>query len=130
LQIASHHRVFPFSLLIRIASSTLFEIQIPNLCVFSQYFDFTFEIMALRFLRVYNTHHANAGSSWILDLTAYSVSPTRNFPLTSFKGTQVLLPSFQPMSISQPFVVRLQLRLLLCHTSNVLSPLSKASGSF
>ena len=103
LQIASHHNVFPFSASRALASAPIFGILIPNLCVFTQYFDLTFAIM--RFLYPQGTHQAKAGSSAILDATVYSATWTGYASFISLRATQVVLPSFCLMRSSHPWVV-------------------------
>ena len=72
LQMASHHRVSPFALSSLMASSTDFGIQMPNLWVRTQYFDFILATIRLRQRSTVGIHQANAGSIAMQDATAYS----------------------------------------------------------
>ena len=72
--IASLQKVVLVSLSICSASSTVFGMHIPNLCVVFQYLLLIFDITLLHFLRMCLTHHENSGSSSLPLCTVYSAT--------------------------------------------------------
>ena len=106
--IASIHKVLPFSLSNRIASSTVLGTLIPNFSVVLQYLDFpSLDKIRRRFRNTSLAHQANAGSSTILWAVAYSATSIGLDSLRSFNGIQFELPSFHRIRNIHPFVVLL-----------------------
>ena len=77
----------------------------PKLCVVLQYRLLTLATIACLFLSVLDTHHLKAGSSSILDATAYSPTSTGLAFFTSHRGSQEDVPSAHSTLSSHPFVV-------------------------
>ena len=105
---ASQQRVLPFSSSNDFAACTDFEILTPNLCVRTQYFDFSFTMMQLHFNSTCWIHHENTGSPAIQRCTAYSVICTGYEFFISSRVIHVVLPYFHWTRTSNPFVVSLR----------------------
>ena len=73
-KMASHHRVYPFSLSIWTAYFIVFRMRITHLCVFFQYLLSVLDIICSLFFYTFLVHQANAVSSEILLWTTYSAS--------------------------------------------------------
>ena len=100
---AFHQRVLPFSSSNAFASCTELGILMPNLCVQTQYFDFSFSIMPLRFSSTCHIHHVNSGSLTIQQCTEFLNICTWCEFFISLRFTNVLIPSFYWTRTSTPF---------------------------
>ena len=107
LHTVSHQSVLPFPSSKDFASGTDLGILTQNLCVQTQYFDFSFPMMWLRFTSTCQIHHANAGSPAIRSCTVYSAICTGYDFFLSLRVTHFVLPSFHCTRASTPFVIYL-----------------------
>ena len=108
LHITYYQRVFTFSASNDFGSCTDLGILTQNLCVQTQYFDFTFPMMRLHFANTCQIHHANSGSPTIRWCTTYLAICTGYEFFVSLRVTYVVLPSFHWTRTSTPFVVYLR----------------------
>ena len=108
LHMASHQRLFLFSSSNDVASCTDLGILTLNLCVQTQYLDFRFPMMRLRFSRTCHIHHANIGPPTIWCCTIYSAICTGYEFFISLRVPHVMLPYFKCTRTSTLFVVSLQ----------------------
>ena len=108
LHMASHQTVLPFYSSNAFDSCTDLGILTPNLCVRTQYFDFSFPMMRLRLTITCRIHHENAGSPEIRQCTTYSAICKGYEFFISLRVTHVMLQSFHWTRTSTPFVVSLQ----------------------
>ena len=105
---ASHQRVLPLSSSNAFASCTDLGVLTPKLCIRTQYFDFRFPMMWLRFTSTCRIHHENAGLPAVWSCNAYSSIKTLYELFISFRITHVLLPYFHCMRTSTPFLISMR----------------------
>ena len=109
LHMESHGRLLPLSSSNTFASCTDLGILTPNFCFRNQYFDFSFQMMRLRFASTCRIHHANSGLPAIRWCTTYSAICTGCEFFISLRVTHVMLLSIHWTRTSTPFVVSLWL---------------------
>ena len=103
--VASAQKVLPFFLSKRRASSIVRGTSMPYLCVRFLTRELTADMITSRFLRVYGTHHAKAGSSSMFLAVTYSATSIGFDSLSTFNGIHCFVPSFHLIRNCQPTVV-------------------------
>ena len=100
-----HHRSFPFSLSKVRASSTVFGMLIPNLCVILWYFLLTAAMILCLVFKTWAVHQENAGSSLIPTASACSATSTGYDSFMSLNHSHDVNLSFHSMQSWHPLVV-------------------------
>ena len=108
LNMVSYQRLFPFYLPNSFAYFTDLKILTPNLCVQTQYFDFSFPMIRLHFSSTFRIHHANAELPALWRCAVYSAICTGYELFISLRVTHIVLPFFLWTRTSTPFVVSLR----------------------